>query len=682
MRRSPNRLKGIVLITTLLVMFFLVMLATAMVSVSRASLGLTGSFHDRECALHAAQAGLDYALARLERNAYWQGDDSTVPNAANGFTVTENWLGKNICRGSLGNGEVFYINFEHNTNLFDPEQNFTTYKSANNLLGQLGNEYNNTCADGTLIRTLPINTVQIIVKGAYGRSTRYVEAMYAYDGPTSIDSAAISSNKMIINLADATSKWVVSSENEEKPRIRSNYALSDFPGGEDNTSIKAGAADVALSGPQVDLSGGVAVARGDIDLGSSFNGTADPRTAINYPIPELNMSDIPANQSEADLPAGTYVVTGPSQVAYYSYYQESEEGVPQLPPAGMQPDRVYNNNINSGIKINNYAIRVNSAQQVEEVNGSSGAITSIAVLGGGQIDSVARAKLVLAPKKGDGGAEPYIKNDAGGGIKVVGELSGEGSVYCSGDIMFQGRSQLSASPDRGVSLYAGGDIELRSIDAVADQDIDTSRMTAMNRDLASALSGYFDQELGELPYGAQPRIPSDETKQTLKDVVNMPYTDGNGQYWPTFKDYMSETYGIKGQDSRSLLLTMITKNSEQVTEVNLNTGHTGRSWMVRLDDVETISVGGSVSSGAITIQDMMFMGLIYTRGNFKAVPDGNSLSITGGLVARGTEGDINSGAIIVDQSGDVNFHYDPSYLKLLNAVSNSCRIKKLFWNVI
>lgn len=669
--------RGIILITTLLVLFFLVMLTTALVVSGNANLNLTGSFHDRESALHAAQAGLDYALMRLERNAYWQADDTSVPAAANGFSVTEKYLGKNIVRGELGNGEVFLVNFEHNADMFNSANNFTTYMSANNLLGQLGNEYVVTGSDGTLIRNVPKNNAYIVVRGIYNRSVRQVEAMYAYDGPTSIDSAALTSNKMSVNLV-AGAKWLVSSENKELPRIRSNYTLSNFAGGDDNVSIKATTSDPL--GVNVDLSGGEAVARGDIDLGSSYNGTAEARTAVDYPIPDLTMNQIPAAQSETSLAAGTYVVTGANSVAYYSSYKEDDQGNPEYPSSSTAPTKVYNNSINGGASISNYSIRVNSAQRVQPVSLGADTVDSVAVLGASGIASVARAKLILTPSA-DGG-EPYIKSDTGGNIKVAGELSGEGSVYCSGNIAFQGRSQLTASPEKGVSLYAGKDIVLRSIEGGVDQDVSTSKTGSVNSDVARALTGFLHEELGSLPSGAKPRIPTSQTGSTLKDVMNSPYVDSRGQHWDTFKEFMQETYNIKPQDARTLLQTLLSKNSQQVTELSLSSGKTTQSWMVDLDSLNSMTGTTAQSSQGISPQDMIFMGLIYTKGNFLAYPGGNVLSITGALVANGMLGDVNSGLVMINGGGNFDLHYDPSYLKLLNAVATSCRVKRLFWNVL
>ena len=71
MLKSKHR--GIVLITTLLITVILVMLATGMIVSARRQSMIAGNFYHRESAACAAEAGINYAMMRLNNDPYWTG---------------------------------------------------------------------------------------------------------------------------------------------------------------------------------------------------------------------------------------------------------------------------------------------------------------------------------------------------------------------------------------------------------------------------------------------------------------------------------------------------------------------------------------------------------------------------------------------------------------------------------
>lgn|GEM_PF-6732745 len=164
--------KGIVLITTLLVLCFLAMLGASLVLNGADNIA---TFQEKEAAIQAAQAGIDWAMYRLENDRYWNaGTPVTYTNGK--FRVEE---GSGVCRCDLNDTQHFYITFETSER----------YHCLNNLDPQSGkgaaNNYDN---EGNFFRTVPPFTADIIVKGYSTRggadnnvrSLRYMEKLYKF----------------------------------------------------------------------------------------------------------------------------------------------------------------------------------------------------------------------------------------------------------------------------------------------------------------------------------------------------------------------------------------------------------------------------------------------------------------------------------------------------------------------
>lgn len=172
--------KGIVLIITLLVLCFLAMLGTTLVLTGADNMTLTAPFQEREAAFHAAQAGIDWAMYRMENDRYWNaGTPMTYTNGK--FKVEEGVGGKKVCQGSLNDTHHFYITFETTDK----------YHCINNLNPPSANvPANNYDNEGNLYRTVPPLSADIIVKGystrgeeaGLVRSLRYMEVLYKLRG--------------------------------------------------------------------------------------------------------------------------------------------------------------------------------------------------------------------------------------------------------------------------------------------------------------------------------------------------------------------------------------------------------------------------------------------------------------------------------------------------------------------
>ncbi|MFH0800920.1 MAG: hypothetical protein V2A78_00830 [bacterium] len=169
--------KGIVLITTLLLLCFLAILGTSLVLTGSDNMTLTPTFQEREAAIHAAQTGIDWAIYRLENDRYWNaGTPMTYTNGK--FHVEE---GSGVCRCDINDTQHFYITFETSEK----------YHCLNNLDPQRGkgaaNNYDN---EGNFFRTVPPFSADIIARGySTGggaannvRSLRYLEKLYKFRG--------------------------------------------------------------------------------------------------------------------------------------------------------------------------------------------------------------------------------------------------------------------------------------------------------------------------------------------------------------------------------------------------------------------------------------------------------------------------------------------------------------------
>lgn len=614
--------KGIVLITTLMVMFFLVMLTTVLVISGSQNLTLTSYFHDRELALHAAQTGADYARRCIEKSMYWDGAD-TGCNISNGsVTTTELVDGKKVVMGDLGNGENFYICFEK-------APNYNKFTSVNNLSNSASTSSKVADAGGndSDYRTVPGGMADIIVKGVYSNRVKYVEVMYAVQGPNSLDAVAFASNTMEVNLSTSSAKWNVSSESPTLPIIRSNYTNADYPGASDPNNYSIKSSSSTSSSGYVNLNEGYAMATGNINLPADSNGklySGEPK----YDAPDLTMgkveSALPASQG--NIGAGTYVFNGDGTIAYYTDYYES---VPNVPPVKTISQSEFNQN-SQGIQMTgNTSLAVNSTVQVNPAAGGTGGgqVAGISFLSSASNGEGGAKAVTITMQQPAGGSVPYIKNsNDGGNIYIKGQLTGTGTVVSGGNVTFEGRSALDATTQVGISMYAKGDI---TINAVSDtSSVPLVSQSAVSFELFSLYSNYNQSNQGQ---------GEELSKGFAKYAKNR----------------------VKGDDDE---------------------GSSGLSYpalsQLSARQVKALAKIYATKTQPIDPKDTTFYGLIYTTKNFKANMNGYTLSINGGLIVNGPVGE---GKISINNAGGVVFNYDPSYLNLLKTIDTSCTVRRIFW---
>ncbi|MCL5774266.1 MAG: hypothetical protein M1536_07820 [Firmicutes bacterium] len=623
--------KGIVLITTLMVVFFLVMLSTVLVISSSQSLTLTSYFHDRELALHAAQTGADYARRCIERSIYWDGADTGGNISYGGVTTTELVDGKKVVIGDLGNGEKFYICFEK-------ASNYNKFVSVNNLsnTSSTSSKILDTGGNDSDYRTVPKGMADIIVKGVYGNMVKYVEVMYAVQGPNSLDTVAFASNTMEVDLSTNGAKWNVSSESPTLPIIRSNYTNADYPGVSDpgNVSIKS-SSSTAGSG-YVNLNEGYAMASGNISLPADANGKIYPGEP-KYNAPDLTMDRVNAAlpQPEGNIDGGTYVFNGDGTVSYYTDYYES---APNIPPVRTYSQADFNQK-SQGIQMtDSTSLLVSSTVQVNPAaSGTGGApVAGVSFLSTASNGMGGTKALTITMQQSNGGNVPYIKNNNdNGNIYVKGELTGTGTVVAGGNVTFEGRSALDATPQVGISMYAKGNI---TINAVSDtSSLPLASQSGVSSELLSLYNNYAQNN---------PVKGGAVAKNFAKFVKKQVRGDQSGD---------SGDYEVGGSGAGSSYPALSKMGDKQV---------------------KALAKIYATKTQPINPKDTVFYGLIYTTKNFNANMNGYTLSINGGLIVNGALGE---GKISIRNADGVVFNYDPSYLNLLKTIDNSCTVRRIFW---
>ena len=86
--------KGIMLVSVLILSVLLVMLTVSMVFISSEHLNLLGNVEHKANALNAAEAGIEYALVKLNEDTEWGSDTSDSAS------------------GTLDGNSSFYITFD------------------------------------------------------------------------------------------------------------------------------------------------------------------------------------------------------------------------------------------------------------------------------------------------------------------------------------------------------------------------------------------------------------------------------------------------------------------------------------------------------------------------------------------------------------------------------------------
>ena len=480
--------RGIVLVSTLVVLTLALMALGAGFSLTRASGALAGSLRDEERALEAAQAGVHYARNRLQADPSWRGGtgDSVVVNMPGVLWVREN-QGNVI--GLLGSGaevSMFRIRFNYQDgngpggdglnnpdstmvigNVFVSENNLGSSQQKRVYRAQATSPWSvdpatcfspNDCVrysatvlceglSGDGLRGVSPSSLSLAAANGH-LARRVAQALIGRNTSKLGDSPIYAANNLSIDPGSGGRVKVRSSDHGVPPRARSQGNISVGPSSGSGVTLDMtaqGEADVNVTSGTLKLNNvdSTTPVATRVDSGPSF--------------PRIRWSEVPkAPASSPTLQAGTYVWRDlPRKLDYYAQAYDPAVGPPA---ASVTPTQSYSGTTSPSTSLTMDAatltLRLTNSVNVQAV----GAVNSLAIVPADGLVSALHQRPHLEFQTPAGGTAPILS--APGDVTVQGNLRGQGSVTSSGNITFQGTSVLEADMDSRTAIYAQGDISL------------------------------------------------------------------------------------------------------------------------------------------------------------------------------------------------------------------------------
>lgn len=670
--------KGIVLITTLFTLVFILMVTTTVLITSKQSIRWAGSFENQQQALNAAMSGVAYAKMRIQEldktGQIWQGAQPNGSggyitravnpgiNSLKGFSVVEQHVtgGKGIVEGSLkGDGPTakFFIYFAPPSGTQFVDDLVGTVKpkflSLNN-----SNKFTTTDSyfiDGTTkYRKVPYCTSLVIVQGQCGGVDKHVEVMMLKYPSAPMDSAGIANGDVAVTLNGGDAQWFVAAELGLPPVVRSNG----------NLAVNSG-----IAGPSkdfVELNGGRAKIANNVSLSPKYKEPVDlgliPGQGNQGTIPTMTFADMQKfleNTQPVNLLAGTYEFS-------------EQDGILQINYIGEAGRKVFKDgdivtSINDPYKVFEFAPSFTRSKAGHKVTMKaplnvvkSGSLSKI-ILKGAE-DS--QYELSINMDSTDRNVI-YISNSAGD-IEVKGELTGKGALYSEGNIAFEGRSALSSNTGM-VCLFAKENITLQGF----SKNFEDNPEGNPSGFIAKALDDYLNTKLVTRGTVYKNLDKSDEIPNILDQQISY---DGNPQNSLSY--YLKTKFGYNSTDKqRELVDEILRKNNDGVLTSSNGVG-TGPDVLTestskiiyqfhkdkyhdRLYSIYDTSNQDPdvVKANAINPNDQILKGVIYATKDFIADLGSDGLTIQGTLISK--EGNINL------NSGKATVIYDPQYLQPL-----------------
>ncbi len=485
--KDKSRIRGMVFITTLMVSVVVIMLLTAALTLLPASQGMTGSVRDDALAQSAAQAGLEYALTRLQENPQWKGDDNkVVVDKGKDLWVREdrgNVIG--LVGSPSGETTMFRIrfNFQNGTNkpnegLDDPTPSMrmdTPYVSYNSLERGAREDLYRGDGEGARVHKnskiagdVPGYSAVVYSEGLAGPglrevtpnnlvteakklrvSSRVVECFYGRDISRFGDSVIYAGDTVTMNLSE---ELIVHSGDDSNPRVRT---LGNLNVTADKVEMNDGEVYVSDTNGHFHVNG--------VD---STDPVATLEDSSNKFL-ELGWSDLtqPA-VSDATLPAGTYVWRAVPNGSRIDYYAQEYDPVVGPPAATVSPDASYQSSSSDLASVNG-AVRIDATTATMNIRKNvtvraNGTAVGLAVVPepGFLATRQMRPTIDIAPVAQDD-ANPIVSS--AGDLRFEGRVKGKGSLTTGGSISIQGSSLLETSPSNQVALFAKHDIEVNAV---------------------------------------------------------------------------------------------------------------------------------------------------------------------------------------------------------------------------
>lgn len=671
--------KGIVLITTLFTLVFILMVTTTVLITSKQSMRWAGSFENQQLALNAAMSGIAYAKMRIQETdkvgQLWQGaqpdgSGGYVTRAVNpginsmkGFSVVEQHVtgGKGIVEGTLqgeGPPSKFFIYFAppSGTEFIDDlvgtvKPKFLSLNNSNKFTAK-----DSYYIDGTTkYRKVPYCTSLVIVQGQCGGVDKHVEVMMLKYPSAPMDSAGIANGNLAVTLNGGSAQWFVAAELGLPPTIRSNGNLS---------------VDSGIAGPSkdfVEMNGGRAKIANNVSLNPEYKEPVDlgliPGQGNQGTIPTMTFTDMQKfleNTQPVNLLAGTYEFSEQDGLLQIKYI--GDENIRKIYKDGEVPSST-----NDPYKVFEFASSFTRTKAGHKVTMKaplnvvqSGSLNKIILKGAEDSQYELSINMNSTPRN-----VIYISNSAGD-IEVNGELTGKGAMYSEGNIAFEGRSALSS--DTGtVCLFAKENITLKGFSKNFEENPEGNPSGY----IAKALDDYLNAKL--VARGTVYKMV--DKNDEIPDILNQQIVYNNNPK-NSLSYYLNDKFGYTSPEKQKELVDeILRKNNDGVlTSSNSNSNsneiaqeNTSQiSYQFHKDkyhdrlytiydttnqDPEVVKVN------AINPNDQILKGVIYATKDFIADLGSDGLTIQGTLISK--DGNINI------NSGKATVIYDPQYLQPL-----------------
>lgn len=469
------RRKGIVLITTMLLLTIIVMIATLLTMSAHNGLKLGRNYSDSEQAYYAAVSGLEYARSRIYFDPTWmqKAEPSTDALIMGDLIVKE---GGYLVNGYIGGNESnsrsqFTIAFSKPTS--SQSDSGMDYISQNNISRSQSEALKRKGGVFSTYKIVPDNKIYIIVRGTSNGIVRYAEACLS-PGPESNFSSysSVANTAINVGLSGANPSFIVDSM-VNKPRMLRAVG---------NISVNSSAKN---DGCFVIGSSGTAYAQ-NVSINKSKLSNSDTdrlRYGVNIDTDKCEETEkmlkvasenVNWDSLTADSVPGSSIAPGAYiyDIEGNEWYYYSNAKISETKKQGKTSE--YFLDLNN--KAHEYPLCTNSLFQGPAVTVKDrlkcdgdlfiGAVDSKDFIGKktAVASKVARVSVVFDPKNGHTDAALEMNGDATAGNTLIleGEVSGTGKIFSRGNVYLQGGSFFDTKKNSGVSIYAEEDVNIVS----------------------------------------------------------------------------------------------------------------------------------------------------------------------------------------------------------------------------
>ncbi|MCD4784382.1 MAG: hypothetical protein K8T10_11230 [Candidatus Eremiobacteraeota bacterium] len=697
---SKTKRRGIVLVTTLMIVGFLVMLAAAMIVSTRRQSLVSGNFYYRESAASAAEAGINYAMMRLNQDPYWTGctrdPDIGIGSAyslsldsGKKLEVLEHQINGNMgaIEGKINDGnngyfELYFVKPSDaaaagKMSFFGTEQelskmpvpsNIAICNNRNNQFTPAGlaeDDYSTWAkySDDSNYKPVPDNSILLVCRGTMGGQHRTVEVCVRMGAGADLNSVAIGRGNVSITVnGDKGKKDKIkgkikldSAQKSKPPIIRANQNI--FLGNTRHSS--ADYLDIKDDG------GGRAA--GSITFDNTPKKNKDTflgdQTIQDNAFPALTWDHIvPDTSTFGELKAGYYKVEPGEKkdlpkVTYYPSDSklDVESGTVTAVDDGSDSltTLVQSGKVKWDEKTNK--LTINESIDIDGLIPKHDPLKNLLITGPDDEHLKVELNSTYDNKSGEVNTVYFVNNIEDGNVAIEGSMSGTGTVIVKGNLYMMAESKFTASEETGISLYAMGDININAIEHVP-KDVGTEQpLTAGEIAFLTSIQNWLEDnypdeqtitfnELSGPPASWTLGVITDEKWELLEQVGLATTLPGDG--YREFQKNNNEVQVAVISDIKFITPEMVDAEGEEVKP-----------------------------------KDSIFKGLIFACKNFLVnIPD-DKFTLVGGLVAYGgipggalTEGTGN----ITINAREAKFTYDTKYLSILQSLSSS-KVEKLYW---